>query len=228
MTKEKGILYVMTTAVDGLVKIGITGSNLFEKRMYELEKDGYHNVSGLKRKFAIEVDDYCKKELLLKRLFSRSLVGNSELYTLDLQQVIELLTSFEGKQIYPKDETKQELFDQASEAVASSELSDGEYILSSTVNVGDHKEKVSGTLKVEGGRLTLLKGAVLATESRITVKGYQQARDEAPKSNGVLLADIPCDSVSMAAAIVCGSNQNGWTKWKDKNGKFIDSYRNGD
>ena len=224
----RGIIYIMETAVDGLIKIGKTGLDNFEQRMYQLERHGYCNVSKLERRFAIEVDNYSEKELLLKKLFSRSLVGDSELYSLDLQQAIQLLSSFEGKQIYPKDETKQEVFEQASEAVESSCLLNGQYTLSSTVNVGEHKEKVSGTLKVEGGRLTLLKGAVLASESRINLKGYQKARDDAPNSNGVLLADIPCDSVSMAAAIVCGSNQNGWTKWKDKNGKFIDSYRNGD
>ena len=222
---SKGILYVMTTVVDGLIKIGKTGLGSFEQRMYDLEKDGYHNVSGLKRRFAIEVDDYSEKELLLKRLFSRSIVGNSELYTLDLQQVILLLSSFDGKQIFPKDETKEEVFELANEAIESSDLKDGEYSLSSVVKVNEHKEKVSGTLKVKEGKLTLLTGAILASESKITVKGYQRAREEASKNGHVLLVDIPCDSVSMAAAIVCGSNQNGWTKWRDKDGVLIDFYR---
>lgn len=61
----KGIIYVMTTVVPGLVKIGKTGLNNFEQRMYNLEKNGYSNVVGLKRAFAIEVDDYDEKEALL-------------------------------------------------------------------------------------------------------------------------------------------------------------------
>lgn len=34
--EEKGILYVMTTVVDGLVKVGKTDSYNFERRMYLL------------------------------------------------------------------------------------------------------------------------------------------------------------------------------------------------
>mgnify|MGYP003304471158 CR=1 FL=1 len=58
----KGIIYVMTTVVPGLIKIGKTGSDNFENRMYQLERNGYFNVVGLKRKFAIEVEDYDAKE----------------------------------------------------------------------------------------------------------------------------------------------------------------------
>lgn len=48
----KGIIYVMTTVVPGLIKIGKTGTDNFENRMYQLERNGYFNVVGLKRKFA--------------------------------------------------------------------------------------------------------------------------------------------------------------------------------
>ena len=59
---SKGIIYVMTTIVPGLIKIGKTGTQNFESRMYNLEHDGYRNVTGLKRCFAIEVEDYDEKE----------------------------------------------------------------------------------------------------------------------------------------------------------------------
>lgn len=58
----KGIIYVMTTVVPGLITLGKTGTNNFESRMYNLERNGYSNVTGLKRKFAIEVEDYDEKE----------------------------------------------------------------------------------------------------------------------------------------------------------------------
>ena len=35
---SKGIIYVMTTAVPGLIKIGKTGSSNYESRMYQLER----------------------------------------------------------------------------------------------------------------------------------------------------------------------------------------------
>jgi len=49
----KGIIYIMTTAVSGLIKIGQTGNANFQERMRFLEANGYYNVSGLKRFFAI-------------------------------------------------------------------------------------------------------------------------------------------------------------------------------
>lgn len=62
---SKGIIYIMTTAVPGLIKIGKTGTANFEQRMYSLEHDGYRNVTALSRRFAIEVEDYEAKEVLL-------------------------------------------------------------------------------------------------------------------------------------------------------------------
>lgn len=38
---SRGIIYVMTTVVDGLVKIGKTGCDNFEQRMTYLENNGY-------------------------------------------------------------------------------------------------------------------------------------------------------------------------------------------
>ena len=58
----KGIIYVMTSVVPGLIKIGKTGTNSFEQRMYNLEHNGYCNVTALKRAFAIEDEGYDEKE----------------------------------------------------------------------------------------------------------------------------------------------------------------------
>lgn len=58
---SKGIIYVMSTVVPGLIKIGKTGLNNFQARMYILERNGYSNVAGMKREFAIEVEDYDEK-----------------------------------------------------------------------------------------------------------------------------------------------------------------------
>ena len=52
----KGIIYLMTTVVSGLIKIGKTRNDQFENRMRSLESNGYANITGLKREFAIEVD----------------------------------------------------------------------------------------------------------------------------------------------------------------------------
>lgn len=110
----KGIIYVMTTAVAGLIKIGKTGVNNYEERMRLLEANGYYNVVGLRRFFAIEVADYEKKENLLKEIFSKHQVGDSELFALDYELVKQLLLAFEGKVIYPENISKEKEFDKVS------------------------------------------------------------------------------------------------------------------
>lgn len=113
---KKGIIYIMTTAVSGLIKIGQTGTANYQERMRNLEANGYYNVSGLKRFFAIELKDYNDKENLLKEIFSKHQVGNSELFALDYDLVRQLLLSFDGKVIYPKDINKEKEFDEVSKA----------------------------------------------------------------------------------------------------------------
>jgi hypothetical protein len=112
----KGIIYIMTTAVSGLIKIGQTGNANFQERMRFLEANGYYNVSGLKRFFAIEIDDYQEKERLLHEIFNKQQIGDSELFALDYDLVRQLLLSFDGKVIYPKDVNKEKEFDEVSKA----------------------------------------------------------------------------------------------------------------
>lgn len=103
---SKGIIYITTTSVRGLVKIGKTASDNFSSRMAVLEQNGYWNVNGLKRYFAVEVDDYDEKEKLLHTIFSKSQVSTSELFALDKDLAVEVLKSFNGKQVYPEAKTK--------------------------------------------------------------------------------------------------------------------------
>ena len=107
----KGIIYIMSTAVSGLVKIGKTGTSNYPERMRALEANGYYNVAGLKRFFAIELEDFDDKESLLHEIFSKHQVGNSELFALEQDLVRQLLLSFDGKVIYPDKVDKEKEFD---------------------------------------------------------------------------------------------------------------------
>lgn len=102
---------MMTTAVSGLIKIGKTGANNYQERMRFLEANGYYNVAGLKRFFAIELEDYDDKESLLHEIFSKHQVGNSELFALDQDLVRQLLLSLDGQVIYPEKVNKEKEFD---------------------------------------------------------------------------------------------------------------------
>lgn len=156
----KGIIYIMTTAVSGLIKIGQTGTANFQERMRFLEANGYYNVSGLKRFFAIELDDYIDKENLLKEIFNKHRVGDSELFALDYDLVRQLLLSFEGKVVYPKDVNKEKEFDKVSKAreqgvrfsLYKKGIKDGEEI----VFIADKEitAKVVGEREVEYGEQT--------------------------------------------------------------------------
>ncbi|MBR6505917.1 GIY-YIG nuclease family protein [Candidatus Saccharibacteria bacterium] len=109
---NRGIVYVMTTAVSGLIKIGRAGTDNFLERMRFLEANGYYNVSGLKKFFAIELDDYEDKEKLIHEIFNKHQVGESELFALDKDLVKQLLLSFSGKVVFPDNIDQEKQFDE--------------------------------------------------------------------------------------------------------------------
>jgi hypothetical protein len=111
-----GIIYVMTTAVSGLIKIGKTRVANYKERMRFLEANGYYNVVGLKRFFAIELEDYGDKESLIHEIFSKHQVGGSELFALEQDLVRQLLLSFDGKVVFPGSVVKGVEFDKVTKA----------------------------------------------------------------------------------------------------------------
>lgn len=219
----KGVIYIMTTVVPGLIKIGKTRTDQFENRMYTLERNGYFNVVGLKRKFAIEVEDYDEKELLLDEIFAKSNVQGSELFALDADLVVQLLSSFEGRQVYPEAMTKEEVFTVATEERKDKDnlalIPNGEYYLEQNVNGFG---VVKGTMHVENGVFTVLKCAVCAP----TKDGWApEARRLAIIKDNTLMEDVVTKSPTTAAWVVVGKRNSGWFMWKDKEGNLIDIYR---
>ena len=223
---EKGIIYVMTTVVPGLIKIGKAGTDNFEKRMYNLEHNGYSNVVGLKRHFAIEVDDYSEKETLLHDIFSKSRVENTELFALDENLVVQLLSSFEGKQVFPQNLTKEQVFDDATNKRDISVIPEGKYYLNRKIKRWNNQE-VKGTIKVEDGKITVLKGSVVCP---VVAPGthdeeISNLRRGVPIADNALLVDCPIDSLSAAGALLIGGACNGWAYWKTQEGNSIDIFR---
>lgn len=219
----RGIIYVMTTVVPGLIKIGKTDVNNFNNRMYGLERHGYANVTGLSREFAIELDDYDEKEKLLHEIFSKSRVPNTELFALDIDLVTQLLSSFEGSQVYPELETKEEVYNKSKDEFKSKEdvnlIPDGIYTLSrSTRGYG----KVYAEMVVEDGILTVKSGAKCAP---LVKENPPKDVSSAKVIDNELQEDQIFTSPSSAAFLVVGNSANGWTHWKNKEGKPIDIYR---
>lgn len=219
----RGIIYVMTSVVPGLIKLGKTSTSNFESRMYTLERNGYSNVVGLKRRFAIEVDDYDEKEVLLDDIFSKSRISNTELFALDIDLVIQLLSSFEGTQIYPETTTKEKSFDDATkERMVKANWSiipNGIYYLSETKKGFG---KITATMQVEDGMFIVLKGSICAPAKDGWVP---ESRRNASIKDNILQDDVTCNSPSTAGWIPLGYANNGWTVWKDGAGQPIDIYR---
>lgn len=224
---SKGIIYIMTTAVPGLIKIGKTGSANFEQRMYNLEHDGYRNVTALKRSFAIEVDDYDEKESMLHTIFEKSRVSDTELFALDVNIVTQLLSSFDGVVIFPKTETKAEVFDSAVDNAKGKLLPNGTYTLQRKKK-SDNKT-IKATAVIEYGRWTLLKGSILGIveDAGVSQKAKTMRISMPIDRNGKLLEDTELGecSPSFVGDLVMNQSVNGWTEWKDQDGNPVDIYR---
>ncbi len=223
----KGIIYVMKTAVPGLIKIGKTGLDNFEQRMYNLKRNGYCNVTALEKCFAIEVDEYDDKEIMLQKIFEKSRLADTELFALDVNIATQLLSSFEGKVIFPEKETKEEIFDTATDNSNSKLIPDGTYTFKRK-KISDNK-LIKVTARVINGKWTLLKGSILGVTEDVGVSmKAKEARNSLPiNSNGELLEDFNLGECtpSHAGAVVMNQSNNGWSDWKDANGNPVDIYR---
>ncbi len=188
-----------------------------------LESNGYANITGLKREFSIEVDGYDEKEKLIHDIFSKSRIVGTELFALDIEVAKSLLSSLDGKQIYPKDKSKKEVFKESTEEIKLKTevgfVPDGEYVLNRNIKGFG---KVNGKAIVKDGLFTVLKGSICGN----TGKGYiPSIRRNAKIKDNILQEDIVCMNPSSAGWIVIGKHNNGWVEWKDLQGNLIEKYR---
>lgn len=224
---SKGIIYIMTTAVPGLIKIGKTGCANFEQRMYNLEHNGYCNVTALKRSFAIEVENYDEKEALIHTIFEKSRVSDTELFALDVNIVTQLLTSFDGTIVYPKTETKADIFENAVENQKSRLIPNGTYTFKKKKK--SDNRMVKATAVIINGKWTLKKGSIIgiAEDAGASKKAKSLRLSMQFDNSGKLLEDVELGecSPSFAGDLVMNQSINGWTDWKDKDGNSVDIYR---
>lgn len=149
---------------------------------------------------------------------------NTELFALDVDLFIQLISSFEGRQLYPKEESKKESLENSTRELRDKSgvdlIPDGVYTFETNLlKFG----KAKGIMVVEYDKLILKKGSLCAP---FTHKNPPSILKTARFDNRVLQNDLICNSPSMATRIVRGKNQNGWLSWKNKDGEVIDIYRN--
>lgn len=192
-----------------------------------LESNGYRNVTGLKREYAIEVSEYKNKEKMLHEIFSKSRISDTELFALDKDIVLQLLSSFDGKVIFPVNENKEEIFENATENRESKLIPNGIYYFEKQKKSDNRTVKVSA--KVDNGKWTILKGSIIGiTEDKGVSQKARMTRENIKfNDQGKLLEDFELGQCtpSFAGAVIMNQSINGWTDWHDKNGNQLDIFR---
>lgn len=126
------------------------------------------------------------------------------------------------------EETKEEVFDEASDNSKSKQIPNGIYYLSRKKKSDDNRQ-INAAAKLEDGRWVLLKGSIVGMIENAGVPSSAKiVRMRLPlDSNGVLLEDVELGAVSpsFAGSVVFNSAINGWEAWKDEKGNSIKQYQ---
>lgn len=122
---SKGYVYIMTSAVDGIIKIG-NSDNWTRRCQNQLEDNGYKNMNGLKTYFVVECDDYLEIESIMHDIFRESRVIGSndrktELFAVDKDRAKRVLAKM-GTQVYPEIDNKISKTSKTSKSTAISDL----------------------------------------------------------------------------------------------------------
>ena len=96
---SKGYVYIMTTAVEGIIKIG-RSDNWTRRCQDQLEANGYKNMNGLKTYFVVQVSDQEEIESIMHDIFRESRVSNFEMFAVDKDRAKRVLSKM-GAQVYP-------------------------------------------------------------------------------------------------------------------------------
>ena len=137
------------------------------------------------------------------------------------------ISSFDGIIVYPKSETKEEIFSESSEKIKSKLIPDETYTLKRKKTSED--KIISATAIIKNGSWTLLKGSILAINENAggakKAKTFRASLDI--DENGKLLEDIALGECtpSFASSVVMNQGTNSWTDWKNKDGQSIEIYK---
>ena len=159
---------------------------------------------------------------------SKSRLADTELFATDINIVIQLLSSFDGRMIYPVAESKEDAFGEAADNSTGKLIPNGKYTFKRK-KASDNNKLVKATAVVQNGSWTLLKGSVLGvTENPGMSKKARKVRaNMSLDANGKLLEDVDLGecSPSFAGAVIMNASNDGWLDWKNADGDAVDIYR---
>ncbi len=155
---------------------------------------------------------------------SSSPVPGSELFALDVNLVVQLLSSLDGTKVYPKDESKEDAFDQATEQRGQAPTGRASPTAPTTwTRTSRACTGASATMVGSGGSFVVKAGSVCLTDP--SDKWRPEAKKTALIENGVLRHDVTCRAPSTAGWVVLDRSNNGWKVWRAEDGRYLDSLR---
>ena len=139
---------------------------------------------------------------------------------------MRLLSSFEGKQIYPTNISKDEVFDTATANSDIALIPEGKYYFERKIKAWEGRV-VSGTMEVKDGKFIVLKRSTICpVDGKGNSDETHRLRSSVSIKDNKLQENVRLSSPSAAGGLLIGAACNGWSNWKDASGKSLDFYRN--
>ena len=116
-----GIIYICEsiTADGKILKIGVADNEkLMKERFRKHREDGYKGQIFVPY-FAVSTEKYESVENLVKRIFSKSRIGVTELYVVDKQEMRDFFELFAEKIVFPVQQHKEEEKKAIKQSIAS-------------------------------------------------------------------------------------------------------------
>ena len=230
MEGEKGYVYILTNPAfrENWVKIG-KSSRPVDVRSKELDNtavplpfDIYATMCTVK---------YAEAEKLVHRYIERftnlRIRNNREFFNVKPEEALEI---FYDVQLLI-DDAEIEVFDNKKKAKLEKRKAKKEQPKPAEhIFFCKHKEGIAKGHLLDSGEFVILAGSQLRSEIQPSLqpslihKRAQFISEKCDMNNGLptLRADYVSSSPSIAGALVLGRNTNGWTKWKDADGKTLD------
>ena len=225
---NNGVLFVMPTKLPGVVYIGHVKNEHYKTymddgRLYDDLGLGIHQQA-----FAIEVTQCEKKKQMLYDLFAGCRIPESSLFVLEIDIIIQMLLSFDGKVLYPATDNREDLFAMITEyREIRKNMPHGLYVLLDTEN--NDSAPIEACAQFSEGRWILLKDSIVALEEKPGLsKKARSMRALLPLDDaGKMIDDFDLGHCTpdFAASIVKNQPCDGWLMWKDSDGNLIEKYR---
>lgn len=252
MEKEYGIVYVLSNPwMPGLVKIGKTTSTRLKARMRNLYGTGVPEPFKVEFACSLGLEDYSEVEAALHKAFDKQRVNkNREFFQIEPKQVIPILEFIQKSHKNYRDTTTQlqakiQKYQTELEEGSAHDGEDGDgdnnVIVTSpqnentgeslTVYCYSKKKNVDavGEFDFKTKKLTIKAGSQISYNysdklSDVYIKGRNMLlmNCDDKKQFYILKKDLTINSPSTASTYCLGRSSNGWTDWKDKNGKTLD------